>query len=350
MTDFLQRMIAAKIHSTGVIRPHPRPLFETRILHDGAGERAVAGNSDTGTGGSGQVPPPQKTGRAFSQAMPSRKGKGERNDAGTGSPRSGYDPLPDKTPPAAKDQSVTGTDGSIPVPAPRKTGRVLSPAMPSPGQERDDTRTGPPRSGYDPLPEKTFPATKDPIRNDRDGKDAPGKDHRPETARHQKSPRSRSTPEQQDEPAPPGSRKRHPADTSHRRAEDRDSVTHPAKNPGAPPAVTSRQDTVTVGLTVRDRPGRPGDPREKESGSGAVMPSRSPRIHEGETPLHAIRPVDYASSRTYPQEPPVIRVSIGRIEVRTETQAPVSQPVPVKKPVPRLSLDDYLRSRRGDTS
>jgi hypothetical protein len=292
MTDFLQRMIAAKVHSTGVIQPRPRPLFETRVPYEGADERAVAGNSDTGTGGSGQVPPPQKTGRVLSPAMPSRRQE----------------------------------------------------------RERDDTRTGPPRSGYNPLPEKTIPAPKDPFRNDRDGKDAPGKGQGPEMARRQKSPRPRSTPEQQDEPALPGSRKRHPVNSPRRHAEDHNPVTSPAENPGAPPAVPSRQESGTEGLTVRDRPGRPGDPREKESGSPPVMPSRSPQIHPEETTRQVVRLADYTSSRTNPQEPPVVRVSIGRIEVRTETQAPESQPVPVRQPVPRLSLDDYLRSRRGDTS
>jgi hypothetical protein len=59
--------------------------------------------------------------------------------------------------------------------------------------------------------------------------------------------------------------------------------------------------------------------------------------------------------KTYPQaivepvkpEPAVIRVTIGRIEVRATTPP---TPIPqqrAKQSAPRLSLDDYLRSRNG---
>jgi hypothetical protein len=46
--------------------------------------------------------------------------------------------------------------------------------------------------------------------------------------------------------------------------------------------------------------------------------------------------------------PPTIRVTIGRVDVRAVMPAP---PVPVAKPVhprPGLSLDDYLKQRRGE--
>ncbi len=49
-----------------------------------------------------------------------------------------------------------------------------------------------------------------------------------------------------------------------------------------------------------------------------------------------------------PPQPPVIRVTIGRIEVRAVTPPPIAPPAP--RPAPRppsLSLDDYLKERRG---
>jgi hypothetical protein len=44
---------------------------------------------------------------------------------------------------------------------------------------------------------------------------------------------------------------------------------------------------------------------------------------------------------------PTVEVSIGRIEVRA-TSGPVPNPAPRPTPAPNLSLDDYLRRRRGD--
>jgi hypothetical protein len=50
---------------------------------------------------------------------------------------------------------------------------------------------------------------------------------------------------------------------------------------------------------------------------------------------------------TEPTEPPVIKVTIGRIEVRAVTPpAPIPQQR-VKQPSPVLSLDEYLRLRNG---
>ena len=47
-------------------------------------------------------------------------------------------------------------------------------------------------------------------------------------------------------------------------------------------------------------------------------------------------------------QPTVIRVTIGRIEVRAVTLPPVAPPAPRPAPrAPSLSLDDYLKERRG---
>jgi len=50
------------------------------------------------------------------------------------------------------------------------------------------------------------------------------------------------------------------------------------------------------------------------------------------------------SDRT-PAEPPVIRVTIGRIEVRASVASKSPRPTPTQQPV--MSLDDYLQRRQG---
>ena len=53
-------------------------------------------------------------------------------------------------------------------------------------------------------------------------------------------------------------------------------------------------------------------------------------------------PVDQGSSKS----PPIIRVTIGRVEVRA-VQSPVRGPKQAKPQPPKLSLEDYLRKRSG---
>jgi hypothetical protein len=55
---------------------------------------------------------------------------------------------------------------------------------------------------------------------------------------------------------------------------------------------------------------------------------------------------DRAPAITSQTSAPVIRVTIGRVDVRAEFPAPVSRPRPTPaQPVP-LSLEDYTRQRR----
>jgi len=54
--------------------------------------------------------------------------------------------------------------------------------------------------------------------------------------------------------------------------------------------------------------------------------------------------VDQRSSTT----PPIIRVTIGRVEVRAVHQ-PTPAPKPAKASPPKLSLEDYLHKREGDS-
>jgi hypothetical protein len=47
-----------------------------------------------------------------------------------------------------------------------------------------------------------------------------------------------------------------------------------------------------------------------------------------------------------PKEPPAIHVTIGRVEVRAMMPAAQVKPPP-ERSAPKMSLDDYLRSRNG---
>jgi hypothetical protein len=99
-----------------------------------------------------------------------------------------------------------------------------------------------------------------------------------------------------------------------------------------------------------------GNPKEKpanraEDPDKRLSPSLTAQRH-----IITPRGADTFRPRTGPaaaydtrQEPKVIRVSIGRIEVRAAPAPPVSPPPAARQPGPRLSLDDYLRSRRGGT-
>jgi hypothetical protein len=116
----------------------------------------------------------------------------------------------------------------------------------------------------------------------------------------------------QDNPAEEGPRI---AAAEHREAPDR-----PPASTTTPAAAAERLSPATV------VPARPVRPIEVRSGSELRSPGR-----------------DGSSTA---DEPQVIRVSIGRIEVR----APVPPPVPVSRPEGHgpstLSLDDYLRGRQ----
>jgi hypothetical protein len=49
-----------------------------------------------------------------------------------------------------------------------------------------------------------------------------------------------------------------------------------------------------------------------------------------------------------PESPPTIRVTIGRVEVRA-VMPPAPEPAPPPRHAPRLSLDDYLKQRSGES-
>ena len=94
-------------------------------------------------------------------------------------------------------------------------------------------------------------------------------------------------------------------------------------------------------------------PRRPDPGrrQGAIHPPRAPLVRL-ETPAASPTPLARRSARPGAlahdgaPEPPVVQVSIGRIEVRAVTPAGPAPPRP-SAPAPAMSLDEYLRSRRG---
>lgn len=86
----------------------------------------------------------------------------------------------------------------------------------------------------------------------------------------------------------------------------------------------------------------------RKEGGDAPLPIIVPRaepLPPVATPRLAAAPVSSASSDGAAEPAaPVIRVSIGRIEVRAAQPAPATPPQPRAGGAPRLSLDDYLRS------
>jgi hypothetical protein len=75
-----------------------------------------------------------------------------------------------------------------------------------------------------------------------------------------------------------------------------------------------------------------------------------PLTQQKQAPRREIAPVIRATARVestravLPPAPPTIHVTIGRVEVRATPQATAAKPV-ARPAGPRLSLDDYLRSR-----
>jgi hypothetical protein len=82
-----------------------------------------------------------------------------------------------------------------------------------------------------------------------------------------------------------------------------------------------------------------------------VVPIEAPRPREKRSESRAIAPPIAARPAQRPAvepEPPVIHVSIGRIEVRAVAPAAPTPQRPRPPLEPRLSLDEYLRRRDGE--
>lgn len=79
-----------------------------------------------------------------------------------------------------------------------------------------------------------------------------------------------------------------------------------------------------------------------------ARPDRTAARPPQEQPLRRQRPpVASPAVPPAPQPPPTIHVTIGRIEVRATPARSVQQPPAPRPAVPKLGLDDYLRSRNG---
>jgi hypothetical protein len=140
---------------------------------------------------------------------------------------------------------------------------------------------------------------------------------------------SSTSPARQDSSAPPA-----------RRDSIAPSITAPFENTfesfdaSADPAIADRHPRATPrrddDIAVSER-----SIAERSIGERPVAVSRRPQ----RLPLHE-------QPDAKPSAPPVIRVTIGRIEVR----APAPPPPPIETPgppPPRISLDDYLQSHNG---
>ncbi|MFN7949727.1 MAG: hypothetical protein U0Z53_30520 [Blastocatellia bacterium] len=95
------------------------------------------------------------------------------------------------------------------------------------------------------------------------------------------------------------------------------------------------------------------DPESVESSANENAQAAAIQIRPSVAPLVAGRQADEvmkagtATSQTEQESAPVIRISIGRVEVRAVMPtAPAPRTAPAR-PRPGLSLDDYLREREG---
>jgi len=76
--------------------------------------------------------------------------------------------------------------------------------------------------------------------------------------------------------------------------------------------------------------------RRANTGPLVIRPQRLERADESNSHANEAKNDDHA---------PIIRVTIGRVDVRAVTQAPPARRA--TPPAPKLSLEEYLRSRGG---
>jgi phage tail sheath protein FI len=72
-------------------------------------------------------------------------------------------------------------------------------------------------------------------------------------------------------------------------------------------------------------------------------------VDEATTITNLLRPALPMSPDQHTSPPPVIHVTIGRVDVRAILPAPQTRRTS-PQPAPRLSLEDYLKRRNGDRS
>jgi hypothetical protein len=115
-------------------------------------------------------------------------------------------------------------------------------------------------------------------------------------------------------------------------------------------APAARQPALVAPASISALPpGNSGNsplvPIAHATGGGIVQ--RDDMAHAAPPILPRVRPPDPAPSQTTAPTS-VVRVSIGRIELRTAQPAPPVARQRSAPPRPTLSLDDYLKRREGD--
>ncbi len=111
-------------------------------------------------------------------------------------------------------------------------------------------------------------------------------------------------------------------------------------------AVRSADDPSDPASRVPEAPARRAEPRSREPDDVAGTPSVlvRPRAFDTAQPrFDAPDPGDAGRHR----QPPIVRVSIGRIEVRAVHPPTPSERTPVASPTTAPSLEAYLRARNG---
>jgi hypothetical protein len=115
--------------------------------------------------------------------------------------------------------------------------------------------------------------------------------------------------------------------------------------------------------TVAAQPPQSGEQTTEVKTKRIIVPVSSFRAEEKETEkkerlvqafseprqLHSRRRKDFSSVEPPSStSPPIIRVTIGRVEVRA-IHPPPSAPTPAKPTPPKISLEDYLQERQGSS-
>jgi DNA-binding transcriptional regulator YdaS (Cro superfamily) len=131
-----------------------------------------------------------------------------------------------------------------------------------------------------------------------------------------------------------------PVDSGAPTRREAQAVVSPALHPPAP----SRQVNPVSAVAVETKSTRPATwKKDADAAATPLRPARVPSPRQEPPVVPAFHSSPPAIEQ--PQPPaPTIQVTIGRIEVRAVTQSP-GRPQPARPAQPKLSLEDYLRSR-----
>ncbi|MET0646927.1 MAG: hypothetical protein ABW208_09930 [Pyrinomonadaceae bacterium] len=127
-------------------------------------------------------------------------------------------------------------------------------------------------------------------------------------------------------------------------------------------AVVSTVPTTIVDVEVlpqpvntKQRPAETSTRPDVESRSAGALQPRTEVEHEGPpgaTPSVGLKGIQVTARESGAQStpPPIIEVTIGRIEVRAVTPPAAPPPQRERQAPPKMSLDDYLRAHGGGRS